>query len=46
LATEKAISSERKKRWEEECFMPYSELSEAMKELDRKFAKKILKKIK
>ncbi len=32
------ISDERRKRWENECFKPYNELSEEMKDLDRKFA--------
>jgi len=36
------ISPERVKRWEEECFMPYDELSEEMKELDREQAQKYL----
>jgi len=38
----KNISKERIKRWEKECFLPYDELSEKMKELDRKVARKIL----
>lgn len=45
LKTEKGISPIRKKRWKEECFKPYLELSEAMKDLDRKFAIKILDRI-
>jgi len=40
---EKNISKERIKRWEKECFLPYQELSEEMKNLDRKFAGKIIK---
>jgi len=46
IATEKGISENRRKRWEEDCFKPYAELSEAMKNLDRKFAIKILDRIK
>jgi len=42
LSTE-SISSRRQKRWEEKCFMSYEELSEEMKELDRIFARKIIK---
>jgi len=45
LKSEKHISSARKERWKTECFMPYQELSEEMKELDRKFANRILKTI-
>lgn len=45
VATEKTISLQRLKRWQEECFMPYSELSEEMKDLDRAFAFKILERI-
>lgn len=40
---EKNISKERIKRWERECFLPYDNLSEEMKELDRKFARRIIK---
>lgn len=42
LLSEPNISSERRERWEKECFKPYSELSEEMKELDRRFAKIII----
>lgn len=42
LSTEN-VSIRRQKRWKEECFKPYEELSEEMKELDRIFAKKIIK---
>jgi len=45
MASEQNISSIRKKRWREECFKPYSELSEMMKDLDRNFAVKILNRI-
>ena len=40
--TEPGLSLNRQKRWEDECFKPYSELSETMKDLDRKFAIRIL----
>lgn len=46
LQTEKGISKERRKRWEEDCFKPYKELTEKMKDLDRKYAIKILNRIK
>ena len=42
IVQEENISKERIKRWEKECFLPYEELSEEMKELDRKFARKII----
>lgn len=41
INTEPNISEERRERWEG-CFVPYSELSEGMKDLDRGFAKRIL----
>ena len=41
LDEEHGISDERRKRWEE-CFIPYNQLSEDMKDLDRGFAKRIL----
>ena len=37
LKTEK-ISPGRTKHWEEECFKPYEELTEEMKEYDREWA--------
>lgn len=37
-----SISEERAKRWKEECFKPYEELSEEMKEYDREWARKVL----
>ena len=46
IDTEPHISEERKKRWIEDCFKPYEELSEEMKQLDRDFAIKIIKVIK
>jgi hypothetical protein len=42
LDQEPNISEERRKRWNEECFIPYNELTEEMKEIDRIFARKIL----
>lgn len=30
------------KRWKEECFKPYSELTDEMKEFDREWARKVL----
>jgi len=42
LKTE-AISEERAKRWNDECFKPYEELSEEMKEYDREWGRKFLK---
>ncbi|MDF1698031.1 MAG: hypothetical protein P1U56_19445 [Saprospiraceae bacterium] len=46
LNTEPNLSTERKNRWQEECFKPYSALTIEMKELDRKFATRILTTIK
>lgn len=46
LNSEPNLSKERVKRWKEFCFIPYLELSEEMKELDRNFAQKIINKIK
>lgn len=43
LQSEPNISIERKTRWEDECFMDYKDLSEEMKNLDRKFATEIIK---
>jgi hypothetical protein len=37
-----SLSEERIRRWEEECFMPYEDLSEDMKEKDRQIARKLL----
>lgn len=45
IASEPNISTERKNRWESECFLNYENLSEEMKELDRKFATEIIKTI-
>ena len=45
IASEPNISTERKNRWESECFLKYGNLSEEMKELDRKFATEIIKTI-
>jgi len=35
------ISKERAERWEE-CFVPYSNLTEEMKEYDREYARKVI----
>jgi hypothetical protein len=43
IKSEPNISKERKERWEQECFMDFESLSEEMKELDRKFAREIIK---
>ena len=43
IEQEPNISEERKKRWEDECFKSYVNLSEEMKEKDRKFARAIMK---
>lgn len=45
IESEPNLSQERKERWEKECFKPYDELSEEMKNLDRKFAKQIVQKL-
>lgn len=37
------ISEDRAKRWKEECFKPYSKLTEEMKDFDREWADKVLK---
>lgn len=46
LESEPKISNERKTRWQNECFMSYENLSEEMKDLDRKFANEIIKTVK
>lgn len=46
LESEPKISDKRKTRWQKECFMSYENLSEEMKELDRKFAIEIIKTLK
>jgi hypothetical protein len=46
IESEPSLSQERKERWITECFKPYDELSEEMKNLDRKFAKQIIETIK
>ena len=42
IKSEPNLSKERIQRWNNECFKPYSELSEEMKDLDRRFAKEII----
>lgn len=42
VAEEVNISMKRIQRWEQECFMPYEQLSEEMKQLDRDVAIKII----
>lgn len=37
------ISDERVTRWKEECFKPYEELTEEMKEFDREWGMKFLR---
>jgi hypothetical protein len=46
LQHEPHLSIERKQRWENECLLPYNELSEQMKNLDRQFAIEIIEKLK
>ncbi len=41
LDAEPNISTERRERWEE-CFIPYEDLRDEVKELDRQFARKII----
>ena len=43
IKSEPNLSNERIKRWQNECFLDYENLSEDMKELDRKFAREIIK---
>jgi len=40
------ITEERAKRWEEDCFKPYEELTEEMKGFDREWAEKVIKIVK
>ncbi len=42
IKSEPNLSKERINRWQSECFLDYENLSEEMKELDRKFARVIL----
>ena len=39
---EPLLSEKRVNRWKNECFVPYEQLSEEMKEKDRNMARKIL----
>lgn len=45
IMKEEKLSPRRRRRWLK-CFVPYSELSEYMKEKDRKIARQLLKTIK
>ena len=45
LKSESNISTKRRKRWES-CFVSYKDLSEHMKNKDRKIAKQIIKTLK
>lgn len=44
IASKEKISEERKKRWEK-LWVPYSELTEEVKEQDRKYARKVIEAI-
>lgn len=46
IAEEEDLTDERMDRWEEECWMPYSQLSEEQKEKDRVEARQIIKLLK
>lgn len=41
LISKEKLSEARISRWEKECFKPYKELSEEMKEFDREWARKV-----
>ena len=43
LMEKENLSEERVNRWENECMMPYENLSEKMKEFDREWARKVIK---
>jgi hypothetical protein len=43
IKLEPNLSKERVSRWQNECFLDYENLSEEMKDLDRKFAREILR---
>lgn len=43
LENEPNISEERQLHWQKECFYDYEDLTEDMKDLDRSFARKIIK---
>lgn len=43
LQNEPHISTERKQSWKKKCLLPYNELSEQMKNLDRQFAIEIIR---
>jgi hypothetical protein len=42
IKSESNLPKERVNRWQNECFLDYENLSEEMKELDRKFAREIM----
>jgi hypothetical protein len=46
LMRKEKLSEERIARWEKDCFKPYEELTEEMKEFDREWARKVLKIVK
>ena len=46
IAKTEDISEERADHWKKDCWKPYKDLTEEMKELDRKEARKVLKIIK
>jgi hypothetical protein len=43
IKSEPNLSKERVNRWQNECFLDYENLSEEMKEIDRKFAREIIR---
>lgn len=45
IADEEDISPERLHRWSRDCWMPYEELSEDMKDKDRKYVKELLERV-
>ena len=46
IAESEKITPARKKRWEEDSFKPYKELTEEQKDMDREWAEKVLKIVK
>jgi hypothetical protein len=43
LMKKEQLTKERTDRWEKECFMPYADLTEEMKDFDREWARKAIK---